>query len=61
MIENRNQKTMTVKITRRDMCDILLALTALSIESNNKKWDILHDKLKEELVAFDKKLDDNNV
>lgn len=50
-----NQKTMTVKLERIDVCDLLLACTALKQETDAKKWGDLHDKLKTALEAFDEK------
>lgn len=48
-----NAKTMTVKLQRIDVCDLLLACTALEHETDAKKWGDLHDKLKSALEAFD--------
>ena len=50
-----NQRTMTVKLERIDVCDLLLACTALEQETDAKKWGQLHDKLKTALEAFDEK------
>ena len=50
-----NQRTMTVKLERIDVCDLLLACTALEQETGAKKWDDLHNKLKATLEAFDEK------
>ena len=50
-----NQRTMTVKLERIDVCDLLLACTALEQETDAKKWGDLHDKLKTALEAFDEK------
>ena len=55
-----NQKTMTVKLKRIEVCDMLLACTALSIAAkkdgeSGQKWDALHEKLKAALDEFDKK------
>ena len=51
-----NQKTVTVKIKRIELCDLLLACTVIS-DSNPeaKKWEALHDKLKQILEEFDRK------
>ena len=53
-----NSKTVPVKISRRDLCDILVAITSVakSLESSGysaRKWDILHEKLKDQLATFD--------
>lgn len=54
-----NQKTVTLKLTRHDVCDLLLACSALdkSTDENTKKWNELHDKLKDILDDFDSKND----
>lgn len=52
----RNQKTVTVKITRHELCDLLIATQAL--EDHAEKWAALHDKLLAQLEAFDAKLDE---
>ena len=43
---NYNEKTRTLKLTRREVIDLLLMLDTLADES---KWQVLHDKLKEQL------------
>lgn len=50
-----NEKTVTIKITRIELCDLLLACTALDnvTDENTKKWAKLHDKLEEILEDFD--------
>lgn len=52
-----NERTVTVKIKRIDLCDLMLACTALDCDTdeNTTKWAKLHDKLKDILVAFDSK------
>ena len=52
----RNQKTVTVKITRIELCDLLIATAACAEHGN--KWNELHDKLLAQLEAFDAKLDE---
>lgn len=49
----RNQKTVTVKITRHELCDLCLACTVLAQDENREKWAALHDKLREILKEFD--------
>lgn len=54
-----NQKTVTVKLKRIELCDLLLACTSVSdsLEREGqtaKKWNDLHDKLKVILDEFDK-------
>lgn len=52
-----NEKTVTVKIKRIELCDLLLACTALdnATDEETKKWAKLHDRLKEILDDFDSK------
>jgi hypothetical protein len=51
-----NLKTVSLKLKRIEVCDLLLACTALSDATDNaKKWSDLHDKLQEILNEFDKK------
>lgn len=50
-----NEKTMTLKLKRIEVCDLLLACTACERETDAKKWGELHDKLKGMLEAFDEK------
>lgn len=57
-----NQRTVTVSMKRIDLCNLMLACTnvALSLEKNGEtaaKWYDLHDKLKNALDQFDKKMD----
>lgn len=49
----RNERTVNVKISRIELCDILIALTAISEGSYGKKWDKLHDKLEKILNDWD--------
>lgn len=53
----RNNRTMTLKLTRRDVCDILIALTATKEANDGQRWDEVHAKVKLALTEFDKKLD----
>lgn len=50
-----NERTMNVKLKRIEVCDLLIACTALEQETEAKKWGELHDKLEKILEAFDKK------
>ena len=51
-----NDKTYTVKITRHELCDLLLATTAASENSGGaKKWSELHETLKAQLIKQDEK------
>lgn len=55
-----NQRTVTVSMKRIDLCNLMLACTAIEFSAKQKgetgqKWHDLHDKLKSALDAFDKK------
>lgn len=50
-----NQRTVTLKLKRIDVCNLLLATTSLSEGENREHWRALHDKLKEILDDFDAK------
>lgn len=53
MIKTINDKTVTVKITRGELCRLMLLCTTASLV-DGKQWKELHDKLKDQLEAFDK-------
>ena len=60
-----NQRTVTIKLKRRYVADLLLAClrcaeAAKDGGESGTKWDYLHDTLREQLDAFDKKLEENN-
>lgn len=48
-----NERTVTLKLKRIDVCDLLLALTVVAESSDAKKWDFLHNKVEKILEAFD--------
>lgn len=48
-----NERTMTLKIRRRDVCDLILACMACGELSGAEKWEQLHDKLLGMLDEFD--------
>jgi len=55
-----NQKTVTLKIRRIDLCDLMLACTAIQTSAETdgetgRKWAELHDRLKAVLDDFDQK------
>ena len=50
-----NQKTVTLKLKRIDVCDLMLACTAIAEETGANKWNELHDNLLAILDAFDEK------
>lgn len=60
MKKTLNERTVNLEITRIDLCDLLLACTALDVatDENTQKWAKLHDKLKKILDDFDGKQDD---
>lgn len=49
-----NQRTVTMKLKRIEVCDLLIALTATADDSESKKWGALHDKVAAILDEFDK-------
>lgn len=51
---NYNARTVTMKLKRIEVCDLLVALTAVVNSSDSKKWAALHDKVKAILDKFDK-------
>ena len=55
----RNEMEMTLTMKRIDVCDLLLACLAAKELANDegKKWDALHQILKEQLDEFDTKID----
>ena len=55
-----NQRTVSVKLTRIEVCDLLIATTSIAQQLKKEghtasKWEALHDKLSEQLTAFDAK------
>ena len=50
-----NEKTVTLKLKRIEVCNLMMACTALSQEENREHWKELHDKLKQILKDFDDK------
>ena len=53
----RNHRTMTLKLSRHEVCDLLIALAAAKDASNAKRWEELHDRIRSMLADFDKELD----
>ena len=56
----RNHRTMTLKLSRHEVCDLLIALAAAKDASNAKRWEELHDRIRSMLADFDKELDKEN-
>lgn len=56
-MKSLNERTVSVKIRRLDLCDLLLACTVLDCKSDpdTTKWAKLHDKLSAILDEFDSK------
>lgn len=55
-----NQRTVTLKLKRRDVVDLLVACaacgeSALKGGETCRKWDYLHAVLQQQLIAFDEK------
>lgn len=48
-----NGRTVTMRLKRIEVCDLLIALTAVADSSEAKKWGALHDKIEEILMKFD--------
>ena len=48
-----NGMTVNLKLKRIEICDLLLACTAIAEETDSKKWTELHDKLAKILDDFD--------
>ena len=53
----RNHRTMNLKLSRHEVCDLLIALVATKDASNAEHWSELHDKIKSMLADFDRELD----
>ena len=49
----KNERSVTIKITRHELIDLLLLCAAQT--NNAKKWDDLHKKLYEQLKIFETK------
>ena len=50
-----NEKTVTMKLKRIEVCDLLLATGLIANETDGTRWDKLHAKLKQILDDFDEK------
>lgn len=50
-----NQKTVTLKLKRIEVCNLMIACSSLSYGDNREHWKELHDKLKVILNEFDAK------
>lgn len=53
-----NQKTMTIKLRRRDIVDLMTACAWAAVDAgvcSDSKWRNLHEVLREQLDEFDSK------
>ena len=62
----RNDKIVNVKVTRHELCKLMLSCTNLAFdqsldEGSRRMWRDLHDKLKATLTAWDETHDDNGL
>ena len=55
-----NSLTCPLKLTRGEVCTILLALSTIGHELESERWRTLHAKVREQLNAFDAKHTDEN-
>ena len=57
MNDSLNEKTVTLKVKRIDLVNILIGLNSISIDVGeaSTKWSKLHDKLRAKLDEFDAK------
>lgn len=54
---NPNDRTVNVKVTRGELCRLLIVLT---LAGEGDSWKKLHDKLKTQLEEFDRKQEGKN-
>lgn len=57
---NNNSRIVTVKLSRVELCYLMTATTSIAQMLQQEghsasKWEALHDNLREQLDAFDKK------
>ena len=57
-----NDRTVNLKLTRGELCRILIILNKLIILNltGGEAWPLLHDKLKKQLDEFDRKQEVKN-
>ena len=46
-----------IKVTRREICDLLIACNVMGREEESAKWKALHDKLLKQLNSLDTQLE----
>lgn len=49
-----NGRTIKMSFKRIELCDLMIACTALEIETGAKKWATLHDKIEHVIADFDR-------
>ena len=54
-MKTHNEKTVTLKLKRGEICDLLISTLGAEQRSGAEKWSILHDKLVAILNDFDEK------
>lgn len=52
-----NERIVTLKLTRGEVCNVLISITASAHRSGATKWRTLHDKIKQILAQHDAKAD----
>lgn len=60
MTKMLNERTVTAKLQRIDLCDLLIACRMCSnaVDAPDNKWDKLHDKIRAIIDEFDAKQTD---
>lgn len=48
-----NNKTVSVELTRAEICDLILTCSVRQGEKDGKKWSVLYNKLMKQLKEFD--------
>lgn len=49
-----NGRTIKTNFKRIELCDLMIACTALEIETGAEKWATLHDKIEHVIAEFDR-------
>ena len=58
-MKNLNERIVNVRITRHQLCDLLIACDAVYEASGAEKWEHLHDELEQILNIFDEEVKHN--
>lgn len=48
-----NNKTVSVELTRAEICDLIITCSVRQSEKDGKKWSVLYNKLVKQLKEFD--------